>query len=142
MLQETQQQVELLTSSLRTRGFAVVQLGQETAAHCCELLTGMQQLFACDEADKKECADGSFRYAGYQHRPAFEKELFQVRVGSDKSAISRGAGSALRAPALTDFGRLGQLAYHVFCLACGAADISAATAAELMDPCPGWLEPV
>ena len=134
--QETQQQVELLTSSLRTRGFAVVQLGEETAADCGGLLSGMQQLFACDEAEKEACADGSFRYAGYQHREAFEKELFQVRVGSDESAIWQGAGSALRAPALAGFGRLGQLAYHVFCLACRAADISAATASELMEP---WL---
>ena len=134
--QEMEQQVELLTSSLRTRGFAVVQLGEETAAGCGGVLTGVQQPVARDEAEKEACADGSFRYAGYQHREAFEKELFQVRVGSDESAIWQGAGSALRAPALAGFGRLGQLAYHVFCLACRAADISAATASELMEP---WL---
>lgn len=50
---------------------------------------GASQFFAHEAAAKERCVDRSFHYVGYVHRPIFEKELFQVRLGKHANHQTR-----------------------------------------------------
>jgi hypothetical protein len=82
------------------------------------------EFFDSASKDKTRCTDPEFQYIGYQSRPAFDKELFQMRLAHEGDAHSPGWGGAavaLRDPARAGFLALGELALSVLTLACAAA---------------------
>ena len=69
-----------LASQLAARGFAVVELSAHTADCNAKLLAAAAEFFeTAPVTEKASCIDPSSPLVGYQHRPSFEKELYQVR---------------------------------------------------------------
>lgn len=114
-----------LAGELTAHGFAVVQLSDTTADTLTRLQSATQAFFKLETSRKESCSDPAFQYVGYVHRPAFEKELFQVRLTDDGApAVCVGTGGeALLQSAAVAFQTLGRVAWSVLTHACEKAGL-------------------